>query len=124
MITRGLLRRGLLKSGSRALKGGDGPRMLPFARLAPPTEKLPEHADLIWDDGVAPEAAVDIEVPHIPLGTIILHQLTAAALLLGLYGLCVLIDPANLQPVAPRKLALPTREEMEFDDDHGRAVIR
>jgi hypothetical protein len=35
-----LARRSLVQRGAKVLRGGDGPRMLPFARLAPPTEKV------------------------------------------------------------------------------------
>ena len=84
---------------------------------------MPEHADLVWDDGVAPEPALDIELPDIPLGQVIMSQITAILLLAGLYGLCIYLDPEANAVAAPRRLALPTREEMEFDDDHGRAKL-
>lgn len=74
----------------------------------------------MWDDGVAPETAIDIEVPHVPLSQVITSQLTAALILLGIWGIACLIDPADRAPAAPRRLALPSREEMEFDDNHGR----
>jgi hypothetical protein len=74
----------------------------------------------VWDDGVAPESAIDLEVPHIPFSQVIVSQLTAALILLGIWGVACLVDPANNAPIAPRRLALPSREEMEFDDNHGR----
>jgi hypothetical protein len=85
--------------------------------------QMPEHADLVWDDGVAPEPAIDIELPNIPLGQVIMSQITMVLFLIGLYGLATLLDPEDNAPVAPRRLALPTREEMDFDDDHGRAKL-
>ena len=47
-------------------------------------------------------------------------QLCAVLFFLSVYGLGVLIDPANRQPVAPRVISLPTKAEMMFDDNHGR----
>ena len=37
----------------------------PFARLPLSTRPLPEEHELIWHDGVAPEAALDLDAPHL-----------------------------------------------------------
>eukprot|EP00603_Paraphysomonas_imperforata_P009292 CAMPEP_0114428278 /NCGR_PEP_ID=MMETSP0103-20121206/8837_1 /TAXON_ID=37642 ORGANISM="Paraphysomonas imperforata, Strain PA2" /NCGR_SAMPLE_ID=MMETSP0103 /ASSEMBLY_ACC=CAM_ASM_000201 /LENGTH=127 /DNA_ID=CAMNT_0001597477 /DNA_START=28 /DNA_END=411 /DNA_ORIENTATION=- len=112
------------RSTARVVRGGGGGRMIPFARLAPPTEKLVDDVDLVWDDGVAPEPAIDVELhENVPLSQVLTLQLTFALLILGTWGVATWLDPADSKPIAPRRLALPTREEMEFDDDHGRAQL-
>jgi hypothetical protein len=141
MFRRGLSRVSLTARASGVTRGGGhghGARMLPFARMAPPTEKviffsiphpfirpslllqIPDETYYVWDDGVAPESAIDIEVQHVPLSQVITSQLTAVLILLGIWGIVCLIDPADKAPAAPRRLALPSRAEMDFDDDHGR----
>mmetsp|Transcript_322 Transcript_322/g.309 ORF Transcript_322/g.309 Transcript_322/m.309 type:complete len:125 (-) Transcript_322:41-415(-) len=123
MIKRVVSRVNLVNKAIGIRRGGDGhhgPRMLPFARLAPPTEQLPIDADLVWDDGVAPETCVDIELPNVPTSQVLISQLCGILFFLGVYGIAVLVDPANRRPVAPIILALPSKEEMMFDDNHGR----
>jgi hypothetical protein len=85
--------------------------------------QLVDDVDLVWDDGVAPEPAIDVELPNVPLSQVLTLQLTFALLILGSWGVATWLDPADRKPIAPRRLALPTREEMEFDDDHGRARL-
>jgi hypothetical protein len=77
----------------------------------------------VWDDGVAPEPAIDLDHSDVPIGTVITYQSVMAAFILFIWQVCVWIDPQDINPVAPRRLALPTREEMDFDDDHGRAKV-
>jgi hypothetical protein len=94
-----------------------------FSSLFLSCTQLVDDVDLVWDDGVAPEPAIDVELPNVPLSQVLTLQLTFALLILGSWGVATWLDPADRKPIAPRRLALPTREEMEFDDDHGRARL-
>eukprot|EP00977_Amphora_coffeiformis_P003264 scaffold609_cov170-Amphora_coffeaeformis.AAC.18 len=64
-----LLRRSLVASRgfhSTALqKGGMPPPRAPFARSPPRAAPMTENSDALWDDGVAPELALDFDAPHI-----------------------------------------------------------
>lgn len=66
-----LLRRGRRGPASLAHRGGGhGPATPPppFVRLRKPDKKLHPESELAWDDGVAPEMALDLDVPHIAKG--------------------------------------------------------
>jgi len=45
--------------------GGHHPAPPSFARMPVPTAPLHEEADLLWNDGVAPELALDFDAPEI-----------------------------------------------------------
>jgi hypothetical protein len=51
--------------GTALQKGGMSPPLPPFARSPVPTSSLTENTDAVWDDGVAPELALDFDAPHI-----------------------------------------------------------
>ena len=44
---------------------GHGPAPPSFARLPPPSGPVHEEADLLWNDSVAPELALDFDAPEI-----------------------------------------------------------
>mmetsp|Transcript_7495 Transcript_7495/g.9767 ORF Transcript_7495/g.9767 Transcript_7495/m.9767 type:complete len:136 (-) Transcript_7495:124-531(-) len=45
--------------------GGMVPPLPSFARNAVKSERIPENADAVWDDGVAPELALDFDMPNV-----------------------------------------------------------
>lgn len=64
-----------------------------------------------------------MDYPNAPLSEVVFSQACAILFLLGVYGLGVLINLENRQPVAPRKLARPRHTESIFDDNHGRGLV-
>ncbi|KAL7567146.1 hypothetical protein ACA910_009472 [Epithemia clementina (nom. ined.)] len=53
------------------------PPLPPFARSPPKDRPLPENMDAVWDDGVAPELALDFDAPHISTREAVLTLLSA-----------------------------------------------
>eukprot|EP00522_Entomoneis_paludosa_P013663 CAMPEP_0172440836 /NCGR_PEP_ID=MMETSP1065-20121228/1461_1 /TAXON_ID=265537 /ORGANISM="Amphiprora paludosa, Strain CCMP125" /LENGTH=131 /DNA_ID=CAMNT_0013189905 /DNA_START=67 /DNA_END=462 /DNA_ORIENTATION=+ len=49
--------------------GGMPPPLPPFARSPIRTELIPENSDTVWDDGVAPELALDFDMPNVSTRT-------------------------------------------------------
>ena len=120
-LSRTVLRRGLnvhcvsrtaqYTVSSIVLGGGGGdhhaPNMPPFARLRPPSTKLPEEVELVWDDTVAPETAIDFDAPHVSTAEVLKMFFGAFACFAGLYGLVALSDPVGSNPVALRSSVIP-----------------
>ncbi|GAX18393.1 hypothetical protein FisN_15Lh312 [Fistulifera solaris] len=44
--------------------GGHSPPLAPFARVTPQSESMTENLDAVWNDGVAPELALDFDMPN------------------------------------------------------------
>ena len=59
--------------------------------------QLSEHAELIWEDGVAPETAIDFDVQHISTKTALLWFLSGMTFFWGLYQGVKLYNPRNLK---------------------------
>lgn len=97
---------------SRSFGASHGPLMPPFARLQPPTTKLYEETELVWDDSVAPETCIDFDAPHVSSGTVLKSFLAAMGLLATVFGLIRLSDPEGSNPVA-RRSAIISRESFE-----------
>jgi hypothetical protein len=56
------------RAPSRSMGGGGGHDHTlepPFQRLPLPNRPLPEEDELIWNDRVAPETALDLDAPHV-----------------------------------------------------------
>ena len=70
-------------------------------------------SELVWDDGVAPERALDIDAPMIPIGTVVKSMGCMILFILGLYTVTSMQNPEKNSPVVPPGFALPTREEMD-----------
>eukprot|EP01039_Chlorochromonas_danica_P010642 gene10642-11798_t len=83
-----------------------GPPMPPMARMRPPTKTLPEEVELVWNDGVAPECAVDIDARHIPTGRMVKHFLTGLGFFASTFLVIYISDPASRAPIAPRSAVL------------------
>ncbi len=79
----------------------------PFARLRPPTGRVPEEIELIWDDSVAPETCIDIDAPHVSTQEVVGVFLAAIGFFVGLYTLVSLSDPVGANPVATRHHVIP-----------------
>ncbi len=78
----------------------------PFARLPLSTRPLPEEHELIWHDGVAPEACLDLDAPHLSPLQGLLAWLGGLAFFGSVFLAVRLIDhPSNKKTVrvcAPR----------------------
>jgi hypothetical protein len=76
----------------------------PFVQRAAAYDSLPEHDELVWDDGVAPETCLDFDAAHVSGGE------TWAALLGGfaffgmLYTYQKMKDPEAMRPTADREM--------------------
>lgn len=101
----------LLAPAPRRFMGGGGhdehhgPVTLepPFQRLPLPSGPLPEEHELIWHDGVAPEQALDFDVPHISTRQALLMWLGGFGFFFGLYQLVKTLDhPSNKESVRCR----------------------
>jgi len=91
---------GVLRYGS----SGSTPPLPPFARNVAPTEKLVEEHDLVWDDGVAPELAIDFDAQHVSKGEALAWWLGGLGFFVGLYQLVKWSDPASKNPAVNRSL--------------------
>jgi len=81
--------------------------MPPFARLQPPTGKIPEEVELVWDDTVAPETCIDFDAPHVSTEEVLGTFGAALAFFVGLYAYVSLTDPVASNPVATRHTVIP-----------------
>ena len=90
-----------------AAGGHPTPNLPPFARLRPPTSQLPEEVELVWDDTVAPETALDLDAPHVDNKEVYGMFLGAFVFFGTLYSLVALSDPEGSNPVAPRSSVIP-----------------
>lgn len=93
-----------LRSGAA---GVSTPNMPPFARNPPPTGRLPEEVELVWDDSVAPETAIDFDAPHVDDKEVHAMIFGAAMFFASVYGLVALSDPVGNNPVATRDTVIP-----------------
>ncbi len=59
--------------------------------------QLSEHAELIWEDGVAPETAIDFDVQQISTKTALLWFLSGMTFFWGLYEGVKLYNPRHLK---------------------------
>jgi len=91
---------------ARAGGGHHRPPPPPFARLPEATQPLHEHAELVWNDGVAPETLIDFDAPHIPKYTALKHLGFALGALATLMGVVTVYDPNSLRQ-AVRTLSPP-----------------
>ena len=107
--------------------GGHGhtPDLPPFARLQPPTGRVPEEVELVWDDSVAPETCIDLDAPHVSTNEVLSSFAAAFLFFLGLYTAISLGDPVASNPVAPRSTVIPAATMdmivgiVRADDDEG-----
>lgn len=69
----------------------------PFARLPTPTQKIPENAELVWNDGVAPELCIDFDAQHITRQDGLKRWLMGIAFFPIFMGVVALSDPEGLR---------------------------
>lgn len=63
-----------------------------------------ENNDAVWDDGVAPELALDYDCQHVSSTEGILSWLGGLSLFAGLYQLVKISDPPSKNPAVNRKM--------------------
>lgn len=85
-----------IRRSAQITRGGGGhhrPPPPPFARIAAPSQPLHEEAELVWNDGVAPETLIDFDAPHIPKYQALKHLGVALGGLLTLMGVITVYNP-------------------------------
>jgi len=113
-----ILRRSVVatRASSNALRGGRSPPLPPFARIPAPTQSLVEEHDALFDDGVAPELALDFDCQHISSNDARLSWLGAMTGLTIFFYTISSYDPKSLNPAVNRKMNMvvesPARPEM------------
>eukprot|EP01040_Poterioochromonas_malhamensis_P001320 gene1320-1397_t len=83
-----------------------GPLLPPFGRLPPPNGQIPLETELVWDDTVAPETAIDFDASHVPTSEVLLHFAMGFGFFGLLYFLVSLTEPEKNAPVAPRSAVI------------------
>ena len=92
------------RAPARAMGGGGGHDHTlepPLQRLPLPNRPLPEEDELIWNDRVAPETALDLDAPHVSPLEGLLMWLGGFAFFFGVYQYAVSTShPANKPTVS------------------------
>ena len=83
---------------------GSTPPLAPFARIPAPTQKLVEHHDSVWDDGVAPEVALDYDCQHVSSTEGLLSWLGGLTGFALLFQFVKSTDPESKNPAVNRTL--------------------
>ena len=91
-------------STSVAVRGGATPPLAPFARIPTESEKLVEHYDAIWDDGVAPEVTLDYDCQHISSKEGLAWWLGGLGFFTTLYHVVKASDPESKNPAVNRAM--------------------
>ncbi len=100
--------------GAQAVRGG-GHGGLPPPSFVPrqvPDGPLHEQADLIWDDGVAPEVTIDFDAPGVSSGKGFLMWLGGLGFFASMYGFVVFVQ----RPDEGRR-AMPARLGGMYDEE-------
>lgn len=66
--------------------------------------QLVENHDAVWDDGVAPEVALDFDCQHISKGEGVMWWLGGLAFFTGLFQFVKSTDPESKNPAVNRKM--------------------
>lgn len=72
--------------------------------------------ELVWNDGVAPETAIDFDAPNVPLSTVLMSFACAFGFFGMVYGLIALNDPETKNPVSRRDYPFSYMKELGFDE--------
>mmetsp|Transcript_7074 Transcript_7074/g.10133 ORF Transcript_7074/g.10133 Transcript_7074/m.10133 type:complete len:124 (+) Transcript_7074:91-462(+) len=98
-----LVRRSVVatRASQNALKGGTPP-LAPFARIPAPTQKLSEQNDCVFDDGVAPELALDFDCQHVSSNEGLASWLGGLSFFVLLYKFVETTDPRSQNPAVNR----------------------
>lgn len=76
----------------------------PFASLPLPTKPLHEQDELVWNDGVAPEAALDFDAPFVSKTTGLLWWLSGFGFFAAVYAFAKVTAHPDNKESAPRSL--------------------
>lgn len=71
-------------------------------------KQLPEEVELIWDDSVAPETALDLDAPHVSTKEVLTMFVGAFVFFGTLYAAVAWSDPVGNNPVALRSTVIPS----------------
>ena len=119
-MSRIIARSSLLRNGIRLARGVQGGGLMPpFGRMKPPTSSLPENVELVWDDSVAPETAIDFDAPHVSTNEAMLMFLLGFGAFYGFYKLVASTSPVDKNPVAIRDYALPNHGAIDYIGYHS-----
>eukprot|EP00550_Attheya_septentrionalis_P002443 CAMPEP_0198283480 /NCGR_PEP_ID=MMETSP1449-20131203/3047_1 /TAXON_ID=420275 /ORGANISM="Attheya septentrionalis, Strain CCMP2084" /LENGTH=133 /DNA_ID=CAMNT_0043980089 /DNA_START=81 /DNA_END=482 /DNA_ORIENTATION=- len=91
-------------SSSKALSGGHSPPLPPFRQLPTPSEKLVENHDCVWDDGVAPELALDFDCQHVSSTEGLAWWLGGFGFFIGVYQFIKYTNPEGKNPAVNRNM--------------------
>ena len=78
------------------------PTLQHYHTPAAPTEKLVENIDAVWDDGVAPEMALDFDCQHVDSTEGLLWWLGGFTFFAGLYQVVKATRPEDKKPCVNR----------------------
>mmetsp|Transcript_5755 Transcript_5755/g.12483 ORF Transcript_5755/g.12483 Transcript_5755/m.12483 type:complete len:159 (-) Transcript_5755:172-648(-) len=92
--------------GSTALARGAAttPPLPPFARSPAPQEKLVENIDAVWNDGVAPELALDFDCQHVDSTEGLLWWLGGFGFFATVYNVIKSSNPEGKKPCVNRRM--------------------
>ncbi len=88
--------------------------MAPFARIPPPSEKLVEQYDAIWDDSVAPEVTLDFDAQHIDSTTGLIMWLSGLGFFATLFQVVKLTNPEAKNPAVNRTMNIVGENPIEL----------
>ncbi|GKZ00865.1 hypothetical protein MPSEU_001038200 [Mayamaea pseudoterrestris] len=83
---------------SSMTKGNMTPPLPAFKRSPPKQSSLIENYDALWDDGVAPELALDFDMPSVSSGEALQTWMLAFGAFAGLYGVLCLVSSGDDNP--------------------------
>eukprot|EP00548_Thalassiothrix_antarctica_P000531 CAMPEP_0194136428 /NCGR_PEP_ID=MMETSP0152-20130528/6441_1 /TAXON_ID=1049557 /ORGANISM="Thalassiothrix antarctica, Strain L6-D1" /LENGTH=125 /DNA_ID=CAMNT_0038833075 /DNA_START=26 /DNA_END=403 /DNA_ORIENTATION=- len=108
MASRLLLRRSAIvtKVKSSMQRGGPSPPLPPFQRLPTARQPLVENNDVIFDDGVAPEMALDFDCQHISSSEALATWGGALFAVSMFYQLVKYSDPPGQNPAVNREMSI------------------
>jgi len=68
------------------------------------SKQLVENNDAVWDDGVAPELALDFDCQHVSKTEGVLSWLGGLGFFVGIYQIIKWTDPPSKNPAVNRKM--------------------
>jgi hypothetical protein len=99
--------------GAQVVRGGHGGLPAPsFVPRQVPDGPLHEQADLIWDDGVAPEVTIDFDAPGVSRGKGFLMWLGGLGFFASVYGFVAFVQRPD-----EGRLAMPARLGGMYDEE-------
>ena len=99
-----MMRRGGALQHQQNRQMGNAPPPPPFVRTPKPTSHLHEEHELVWEDGVVGETAIDFDAPMLSKKQGILQWLGGFAFFGVLFAYMYNADPYASKPTAPRQM--------------------